>query len=73
MVWVIGFIIGLWYGLCIFAKSTELDNKIYESGLELTRPQIYLAVFICFLWPLMIFFPKFKTAEFYYNFKFKKK
>lgn len=72
MWWFFGFIIGMGYTCVTLKFSTDLDNELYEKGYTLMGRQLYIAVLLCFLWPITMFIPKFRDPDFYHNLKIKK-
>lgn len=72
MWWFFWFIIGIGYACIVFKFSTDFDNELYKKGYTLKRKQLYLAVLMCFLWPLMMLVPKFRDPDFYHNLKIEK-
>lgn len=72
MWWFFGFIVGMGYTCVTLKFSTDLDNELYQKGYNFNKKQLYLAAFMCFCWPIMMFVPKFRDPDFYYNIKFKK-
>ena len=67
-----GFVVGICYACVVFKFSTDLDNELYKKGYTLMGRQLYLAVLLCFLWPIMMFVPKFRDPDFYHNLKIKR-